>query len=189
MSSSLSRGPVSVGRGAPPPVSWRCWPLAAGGRQVWLWLATAAAAATVVGYSTGNLRWATFGALLIALAAWRVFVPVVFEVNAMGISQHLFGRSRRIAWNSIEYLEVGREGVYLSPDGSALAALRGLYVPWEAHRAEVLALVEYFLPAGRRFEMASRRSAYAYAALAGDYEIADAEPQPPPLAGSSETSG
>ena len=46
-------------------------------------------------------------------------------------------------------MEIGREGLFLSLEGAPLAALRGLYVPWGVHRAEVLAQIAYYVPGNR----------------------------------------
>jgi hypothetical protein len=141
---------AAVARNSPAPIVWRSWPLADGGRQLWLLIAALTAVAVVVGYATESATATAASVALVAVAAWRMFVPVVFELNALGISQHLLGRIRRIPWSAIEYARLGAEGVFFSLDGAPLADLRGLYVPWEGRRNEVLALVEYYLPASRR---------------------------------------
>jgi hypothetical protein len=133
-------------RMAPPPVSWQSWPLAAGGGQVWLVLSLILLSFTAIAYSSGSVGLAAGGAGLVCLAAWRLFVPVFFELGPMGVSQQVLGRSTRIPWGSIERAQVGRQGVFFSLDGAVLAPLRGLYVPWDGNREEVLAQVAYFMP-------------------------------------------
>lgn len=136
-------------RGAPPPVAWRSWPMAEGGAPVWLFLAASAVVGGATAAVTGNSGWAAAAVVLIGVAAWRLFVPVVFEVSALGVTEQVLSRRRRIPWSMIERVEIGREGVYLGLESAPLAALRGLYVPWGAHRDEVLAQVAYYLPAHR----------------------------------------
>jgi hypothetical protein len=150
MTSSFSNAPTAAVRTSPAPIVWRSWPLGDGGRQVWLLVTVLSIVAAVVVYSTGSPRWMTVSVVLVAAAAWRIFVPIVFELNALGVSQHLLGRIRRIPWSAIEYARIGQEGVFFSLDGAPLADLRGLYIPWESRRQEVLALVEYYLPSSRR---------------------------------------
>ena len=153
----LSRhAPAAAARNSPVPIVWRSWPLGDGGRQLWLLAAVLVVVAVVVGSTMESPRWAAISAALVAAAGWRVFVPVVFELNALGVSQHLLGRVRRVPWSAIEYARIGREGVFFSLDGGPLADLRGLYLPWEGRRNEVLALVEYYLPASRRGELYAR---------------------------------
>ena len=150
MTSSFTTAPISASRASPIPIVWRSWPLGDGGRQLWLLVLILSIVASTVGYTTDSPRWMVVSVLLVAAAAWRMFIPVVFELNALGISQHLLGRIRRIPWSAIEYARIGREGVFFSLDGAPLADLRGLYVPWEGRRNEVLVAVEYYLPASRR---------------------------------------
>jgi hypothetical protein len=150
MTSSSTTTPVVATRTSPVPIVWRSWPLGDGGRQLWLLVSVLSVVAAVVGYATGSPRWMAASVALVAAAAWRIFVPVVFELNTLGVSQHLLGRIRRIPWSAIEYARIGREGVFFSLDGTPLADLRGLYVPWENRRNEVLAVVDYYLQASRR---------------------------------------
>lgn len=139
--------PIAAGlRMAPPPVSWRSWPLAAGGGQVWLILSLVLLSFGTIAYGSGSVGLAACGAGLVCLAAWRLFVPVIFELGPMGVCQQILGRSTRIPWGSIERAQVGRQGVFFSLDGAVLASLRGLYVPWDGHRDEVLGQVAYFMP-------------------------------------------
>lgn len=145
--STTTPKPIAAGlRMAPPPAAWRSWPLAAGGGQVWLVLSLILLSFAVIAYSSGNVGLAAGGAGLVCLAAWRLFVPVIFEIGSMGISQQVLGHSTRIPWGSVERAQVGRHGVFFSLDGAVLAPLRGLYVPWNGNRDEVLAQVAYFMP-------------------------------------------
>jgi hypothetical protein len=127
-------------------VSWRSWPLASGGVQVWLLFGMVFVTFMTIAYAAGNFALAAAGALCVAISAWRLFVPVTFELDAMGITQHILGKTSRIPWTSIDRAEIGLEGVFLAAEGQPLAALRGLYVPWEGQREAVLAQVEYYIP-------------------------------------------
>ena len=184
MTSSFTTAPTAAARNSPVPIVWRSWPLGDGDRQVWLLAIVLAIVATVVGSATGSPRWMAVSVVLVAAAAWRIFVPVVFELNALGVSQHLLGRIRRVPWSAIEYACIGREGVFFSLDGTPLADLRGLYVPWESRRNEVLALIEYYLPASRRQGNCTPSIAAGSAAPAGPIPDAPmttgAEPSSPP---------
>jgi hypothetical protein len=153
MNSSFTTAPSPASRTSPVPIVWRSWPIADRGRQLWLLVSTLVVVAAVVGYATGSLRSMVLSDVLVAAAAWRMFIPVVFEFNALGVSQHLLGRIRRIPWSAIEYARPGREGVFFSLDEAPLADLRGLYVPWEGRQQEVVAAVQYYLPANRRAGM------------------------------------
>ena len=144
-------GATAPARNAPAPCAWRSWPLAERGRWRWVLPAALVAVALLVGLSTGRPGWALAAAVLLALAAWRYFVPVVYELGTLGITQQVFSRQRRIPWRSIGRYEVGSAGVFLSPhsERGPLDAFAGLYLPWGDHKGEVLASVEFYL-AGRR---------------------------------------
>jgi hypothetical protein len=105
-----------------------------------------AALVAAVGATTASVGWALATGGLLAAAAWRSFVPIVFEINSQGITQEVFGRRHRISWRSIALCEVCRDGLWLSPTAGRRSSYVGLYLPWGPHRAEVLALVDYYLP-------------------------------------------
>jgi hypothetical protein len=124
--------------------------LAEGGIQAGLLAAALTLAAAGIGIVTGSLPSVILGGTLVLAAAWRFFIPVTFELTAMGISQQFLGLRRRVPWSSIDRAEICRHGLYVSLDGVPLAPLRGLYVPWNQHREAVLALVDYYLPRTRQ---------------------------------------
>jgi len=84
--------------------------------------------------------------LAMAVTVWRQFVPTFFELSALGVTSRTLRRTRRVPWLSIDRYVVGRRGVFLSSAGAPLEALRGLYLPWGAHREEVLISLRYYLP-------------------------------------------
>ena len=100
---------------------------------------------TAVGLTTASVGWSVVAAGLLAAAAWRCFVPIEFEINAQGISQEFFGRRRRIPWKAIGTCEICRAGLWFAPAAGRWSKYAGLYIPCGAHRAEVEALVEYYL--------------------------------------------
>ena len=137
-------------RGPPPPVSWRSWPLEEGGLSAWLLSTIAVAIIVAVGLTTGSVQWALVACGVLAASAWRFFVPTHFEFSAQGVFQEVLGRPRRIAWRALESAELCREGVYLRFAGATWGLNRGIYVPWGAHRAEVIAFVDYYLTQARQ---------------------------------------
>ena len=137
-------------RGPPPPVAWRSWPLEEGGLSAWLLSTIAVAIIVAVGLTTGSAQWALIACGVLAASAWRFFVPTHYELSAQGVLIEVFGRQRRIAWRSFESAELCREGAFLRPGGGSWGIVRGLYVPWGAHRAEVVAFVEYYLSQTRQ---------------------------------------
>lgn len=132
-------------RGAPPPVSWRSWPLEEGGLSAWLLSTIAVAIIVAVGLTTGSVQWALIACGVLAASAWRFFVPTHFELSAQGVFQEVLGRKRRVVWRAFDGAELCREGVYLRFAGAGFGLSRGMYIPWGSHRAEVVACVDHYL--------------------------------------------
>lgn len=138
-------GPEAAG--PPPSVQWRSWPL-----RDSVWGATGvvgslAGAGVGVWSLTAKTHLALLAVAVLAIALWRFFLPVWFELNSEGVSQFVFGRRRRVPWKGVRHYEVCPSGVLLLPhaDPCPLDACRGLYLPWGKNRQEVLAQVRYYL--------------------------------------------
>ncbi len=76
---------------------------------------------------------------LLALTAWRLWLPVYYEFGPRGVTERVFRWQRRLAWREIGDLEYRRRGLilYPTPDRSALGMLRCLFVrvpPQDAER-------------------------------------------------------
>ena len=114
-------------------------------------LAGLTAAGMGVHAATGRLHLALFAVLVLTVALWRFFIPVLFELNTDGVNQWVFRRHRRISWNEIRRYEICSKGVLLLPhaDSRPMDAFRGLYLPWRNRREEVLAQVHYYLDPAR----------------------------------------
>ena len=137
----------SEATGPPPSVQWRSWPLRDSVLAATIVLAALAGAGVGVWSLTGKTHLALLAVAVLAIALWRFFLPVSFELNSEGVSQFVFGRRRRVPWRGIRRYEVCSSGVLLLPhaDPCPLDACRGLYLPWGKNRQEVLAQVRYYL--------------------------------------------
>ena len=137
----------------PVPLAWRSWPVA---DSVWELLSiTALVVLTplVVWGITGQ-RAATLGcALDVLFLCARYYVPTQIELNALGVTTKVFGRSRRIPWIAIDRFVIGRRGVFLTSAGAPLEVFRGLYLPWGGHREQILGALRYYLPHGQDCEL------------------------------------
>jgi len=138
-------GPEATG--PPPSVQWRSWPLRDGVLGATVVVGALAGAGVSVWSLTAKVHLALLAAAVLAIALWRFFLPVWFELNSEGVSQFVFGRRRRVPWRGIRRYEVCASGVLLLPhaDPCPLDACRGLYLPWGENRQEVLAQVRYYL--------------------------------------------
>ncbi len=147
MSASREQPDCSAPQGPPPAVRWRSWPLRDGPATATAVLLGLAAAGVGVWRLTGQIHLALLAVAALALAMWRFFVPVSFELNTEGVSHWLFGRHRRVSWKEIRSFRVCSSGVLLLPraDPCPLDAFRGLYLPWGKHPDEVMAQVRYYV--------------------------------------------
>ncbi|MEO8497432.1 MAG: hypothetical protein ABI614_20365, partial [Planctomycetota bacterium] len=118
-------------------------------------LGVIAAVAGVVAQS-GMMGGSCFAAL--AVAAWRLWVPVAFEFRARGVIYSVFGRTRQIPWTQIARYEVRPRGLLLfaEGDGSTLAALRSIYVLWNGQQAAIMEVVAFYTAA--RVSVASTKT-------------------------------
>jgi hypothetical protein len=129
----------------PVPVAWRSWPIVDSLAD--LLLLTVGIGGTIgVAYRFAGPLTAIVSAVALTFVCWRNFVPTVYELSALGVSENCVGRKRRIPWISIDRYVVGRRGVFLSSAGAPLELLRGLYLPWGTHREQILAVLRYYLP-------------------------------------------
>ena len=146
---SKSSGSASVEIVARPltpiPVAWRSWPIVDSLAD--FFLLTIGIGATVgVAYRFAGPLTAIAAAVVLLIVTWRYFVPTMYELSALGVSENCVGRRRRIPWISIDRYVLGRRGAYLSSAGAPLELLRGLYLPWGSHREQVVTTLRYYLP-------------------------------------------
>jgi hypothetical protein len=139
----------AVATAVPSPIQIRSWPLRDEGVGPWLFVAVIVGLAVAAAFVARN---AGMGAILfaaMAVAAWRLWMPVRFELGSRGIVQTVAGRQQRIPWSSVARFEVRPHGVLFLTDADPrlLALLRGLYVPCRRERKDVVELVEFFLKA------------------------------------------
>jgi hypothetical protein len=125
------------------------WPLRDGGIRAWLMLLMLGAGAALAGLiaQSGLMGGACFVAL--AIAGWRLWIPVTFQFRSKGVMYGVLGINRQIPWTRIARYEPRRDALLLFPDGdeSRLAALRCLYIRWNDNRDAIMEVVEYYMQA------------------------------------------
>ncbi len=129
----------------PVPLAWRSWPVVDSLGEFIL-LTTALVGAPAIVFQSAGPAYALFAFVAVLFVSWRSFVPTVFELSALGVTENRLGRTRRIPWISIDRYLIGRRGVFLSSTGAPLEMLRGLYLPWGQHRDQILTTLRYYLP-------------------------------------------
>ena len=115
---SSSAGDHSAPRSYTAPRSIRIvnWPLRDGGIRAWLMLLILGGSAACAGIiaQSGLMGGVCFVAL--AIAAWRLWIPVTFEFRSRGVMYGVLGITRQIPWTRIARYELRRDGSYRRAD-------------------------------------------------------------------------
>lgn len=130
----------------PVPIAWRVWPVVDSVVELFGLTAVLIIVPLVVWKSSERTALTAICTLAVGAVVWRHFVATTFEINALGVTEKTFSRSRRIPWLSIDRYVVGRKGVFLTSAGAPLEVFRGLYLPWGSHRDQILSSLRYYLP-------------------------------------------
>jgi hypothetical protein len=158
--SSDSEKTVIRARAAPATLKISDWPLRdeplQSGLLVALVLAISAIGAVAVQHiGMALILFGLFGAML-----GRVWFPAVFEMGSKGVIQTRLGRKRRVPWTEFARYEIHTRGMLLCADlePNPFSAWRGLFIPWDDKRDEVLAVVEFYLHGPLQTALLSTRS-------------------------------
>ena len=139
---------VTEGDGVPRPVEFLSWPLLDEGPRAWLLAGAIPAAALLVYLAMDSAALAALSAGAMAVALWRLLVPIRYEINFLGVTQHVLRRRRHVPWKALGGYEIRDEGVLFLPRGGAspLGYLLALFVPWGGQREAMLVIVRRYLP-------------------------------------------
>ncbi len=101
----------------------------------------AAACAASVAFS--GLGYGLIAAAVLTASLGRYLLPTSYELREDGAVVHFLGRGRRVPWGEVKRVEVGRDGVFLSPfpERSRLDSFRGTFLRFNGNRDEVLGFV------------------------------------------------
>ncbi len=102
--------------------------------------------AIVVGVRAG-WQYGAMSAVLLALSAWRCFLPVVFEFGPLGIAERTpWRRTRRIAWNEMGRIDFLNGGLLITVNpNQPLGALRSVYIRYVGNREALERLVHTYV--------------------------------------------
>lgn len=134
---------------------WQSWPVRQRPLRAMLALGLLLAVGFGVQWLTGRWHLAAVSVAALILTSWRFFLPVTFQLTQSGIDYRVLGRRRHIAWESIRSCKILADGVLLLPhqDESLIGRLNAVYVPWNGHKQQVLALLEQQAAAGRPIDL------------------------------------
>ena len=131
---------------APPDLVWQSWPLLDNAPWSWCVVPGLVALSWLVTTATGEPILGIAAAAALAIALWRLFLPVRYEIGPSGICRIVLGRRSLLRWRRVRHIEVRRSGVMLFErrDVPPLDALRALYLPCAKHRDMVIQLAEKY---------------------------------------------
>ena len=110
-------------------------------------LAVLVAVSLAVGWKLESVLSGGLAAVALAVAAWRLWLPVTWDLGYGGVTETVMGRAVRIPWTAIAGWREYRSGVLLLPeaDTAPILALRGRFLAWRNRRADVMALLEHYV--------------------------------------------
>ena len=122
------------------------WPLRDGGIRAWGMVMILGIMATGAGLIAQSRLMGGVCFVTMAIAGWRLWVPVSFEFRSRGLIYSMLGRTRQIPWTQIARYEAKPRGllVFAEDDRSPLATLRSIYIQWNGQRAAILEVVTFY---------------------------------------------
>ncbi len=123
------------------------WPLRDDATQVVVASIGISGFAALIGLWSGKPWLAAAAAGVLFLAAWRLWLPVRFELDVRGVQWSLFRLRRFIPWDNIADAREDEQGVLLLGNRWPWpwSALRGLYIAGHGRRDELLAVVRFYI--------------------------------------------
>lgn len=100
------------------------------------------------GVVSGSVPMAMLALLALTLSLWQLWIPITTEFDPRGIVLTLLGQRRRIAWQSIDHLELHEAGVFLcaGPQSARRAALDTIFLPWGKDRESISSFCQNYRP-------------------------------------------
>ncbi len=122
---------ASLGRERHKPLYFSSWFLVDQKRDALFMLCVAVGIGICVWQRYGTAVYGLIALFVLLVSAWRLFVPIHFEINSDGIIHGALGRKRFISWEDVRVYRIRRRGILLLPqrDRFFLEAFRGFYLP------------------------------------------------------------
>jgi hypothetical protein len=131
---------------APEDVAVWNWPLRDEGPKAWAILVAAIGIAILVWAIWADAVFALFTYAMLALALWRLWLPIRWELGLTGITLVVLGFRRRIPWLAVARFELRQDGVWLFADREP-SPQRGTFIAYGGEKERVRACIQYYLGA------------------------------------------
>ncbi|ADB15198.1 hypothetical protein Psta_0511 [Pirellula staleyi DSM 6068] len=134
-------------RVAPEPISITSWPLRDEPVKSMLMIVASGAVVTLVTVASQSFWVGIAAFILLGCTMWRTMLPITYSIGQTGVRMELLGRSSLIPWGAVQSIRTYPSGVLLLPDRqqNLFTPLRGVVIPLQGHKAEVQALLDYYL--------------------------------------------
>jgi len=129
---------------APEDVVVWTWPLRDEGVQAWIVALVALAAVVAVWSIWDDLAFTAVAGATFAIALWRLWLPVKWELGLTGVTLVVLGFRRRIPWMTVARFDLAQDGVWLYADREA-SPYRGTFIAYGSQRERIIACVNYYL--------------------------------------------
>ncbi len=125
-------------------LSWRSLPVVDDFPRSLLLVAAVVAICAAAAVAFQGLGYGVLAAVLLGGSLARYFVPTDFELDEQGATVRFLGQSRQVPWSEVQRVEVGRNGVHLSPfeRPSRLDSFRGAFLRFAGNGDEVASFVQ-----------------------------------------------
>jgi hypothetical protein len=124
-------------------VVWN-WPLRDEGLRSWGLVVAAAVLVALVWTIWQSWQFTLLTAVTLTVAAWRLWLPVKWELGLTGVTLVVLGFRRKIPWMAVAQFEIGEEGVWLFADRDPTPQ-RGTFISYGGQRPRITACIEYYL--------------------------------------------
>jgi hypothetical protein len=121
--------------------------MAAHARWSWLVILGILAVAGAILYVSGSWLLAIVAAAGLTATLWQFFVPIDYEMDAIGLRLSALRRTRLVPWHAIHAFQLRSTGVvlYQRDDPAAVDLLRSLFVPYPNDPAEARSALRQYL--------------------------------------------
>jgi hypothetical protein len=129
-------------------IRWKTWPLKDQRRGTWFIVLGTLAVASAVWYVGGSGWFALAAVVGLAGSLWQFFLPVGYELDALGVRRFAIGHSRLMPWHAVRAYQLRPTGVvlYQCAEPTKFDLLRSVFVPYPAEEDELICALREHLP-------------------------------------------